>query len=79
VLRGGTASSVLLEASHRRWKHVYVEAGVPKLCQNCDPNGNRATISEPGPKWVAPTSHVGVAKRQEVTVTSRCTYYEWLR
>jgi hypothetical protein len=41
-------------------------ARVMRLSQNYDPTQNRATASEEGPTWVAPTSYVGVAMRQEV-------------
>jgi len=41
-------------------------AGKEKLSQNYDPNRDRGTMMDADPNWVAPTSHVGVAQRQEV-------------
>jgi hypothetical protein len=40
--------------------------GKMKLSQNYDPTRDRATITRASPNWVAPTSYVGVAQRQEV-------------
>jgi hypothetical protein len=50
-------------------------AGTRKLSQDFDPNLDRATISEADPNWVAPTSYVGVAKRQEAMTIRRRSYY----
>jgi hypothetical protein len=38
---------------------------IQKLSQNYDPARDRATITETSSNWVAPTSYVGVAQRQE--------------
>jgi hypothetical protein len=52
-----------------------VGAGVPKLSHNYYPTRDRATITKASHNWVAPTSYVGVAQRQEAMTIRHRRYY----
>jgi hypothetical protein len=52
-----------------------VGPGLPKLSHNYYPTRDRATITKASPNWVAPTSYVGVAQRQEAMTIRHRRYY----
>jgi hypothetical protein len=58
----------------------YTQGGNHKgLSRNYDPTQNRATTSEEGLTWVAPTSYVGVAQRQEARTIRHQSYCQYIR